>query len=149
MKYFWITLTCFAVLSGCKTTQQASQNDMDARPEAATSTTARQGGQKVGQEGSPAVRGGKIVGTPASKSKFKNLRLGMSRYVIEKQLGMPDDIQHNVTGKAFAPFYYGTDRVRYTAYYKGSGTLIYSGTSSDKLIEIHHNASESGDRTLR
>ena len=137
MKHALIALTCVAALSGAYLTQ-ASQNDKDTQPRATPGTTCQ------GE-----VRGGKIIGEPGPRSKFRNLRLGMSQYAVQKQIGVPDDMGHRATGKAFRPFYYGTDRVRVTHYYRGSGTLVYSGSGSDTLIEIHHDARESGDRSRR
>ena len=157
MKYFFpILISSLVALSGCVTTQEPQS---EAVPPAETKKTeAKDSKAKDSKKAEAAdnsqpteieVKGGKVVGSPASNSKFKNLRLGMSRYVIEKRIGQPDDMQHHVTGKAYNPFYFGTDRVRYTAYYKGSGVLVFSGQDGAKLVEIHHNAKESGDRSLR
>jgi hypothetical protein len=141
MKHFLIALTCLATLSGGYLAY-GSQNGKDALSRSATGTACR--GEVV-----DGVRGGKITGTPRPHSRFRNLRLGMSRYVVHRQIGDPDDISHRPTGKGFNPFYYGTDRYRSTEYYGGSGVLIFSGYRGDTLIEIHHDAGESGDRTLR
>jgi len=130
MKHFLIALTCLALLSGSHLAH--------ARKNAAADTA-----QEAG------VKGGKVVGTPGPRSKFKNLRLGMSKFAVEKQIGEPDDVGSHITGKAFRPFYFGTDHVRQNAYYKGSGILVYSGVSNDNLVEIHHNENESGDRSVR
>jgi hypothetical protein len=140
MKYFLTTLICIAALSGGHLAQ-ASQNSKNDQPRTAMATTCQ--GEPVN------VKGGKVVGEPGPKSKFKNLRLGMSRHVVHKQIGTPDDMGHKMTGKQFIPMYFGSDRMRSTEYYKGSGRLIFSGTDGSTLVEIHHDAGESGDRSLR
>jgi len=134
MKHYLIALTCLAALSSSHLAQ-ASQTDKDATSRAVTGTACQD------------VKGGKIIGHPGPRSKFKNLRLGMSQHVVQRQIGNPDDYDHHPTGKAFAPFYQGPDRWRSRHYYKGSGILVFR--SDNTLIEIHHDARESGDRSLR
>jgi hypothetical protein len=140
LKYFLIALTCLATLS-VSLLAYAPQDGKKAQPRASIGSTCQ------AEQG--AVRGGKVVGTPGPNSKFKDLRLGMSKYAIRNLIGPPDDIEHYTTGKQFIPFYYGPDRYRSSEYYAGNGILVFSGRSGDRLIEIHHNEGESGNRSLR
>jgi hypothetical protein len=56
-----------------------------------------------------------------------------------------------ITGKAFIPFYFGSDRTRSEFIYKGEGRLIFAGgsfgdLSGGNLIWVIHSAAESGYR---
>jgi hypothetical protein len=93
---------------------------------------------------------GEIFGTPAPKSKFAKVAIGMSRTVAEKLIGGPDDSDTHVTGRQFAPFYFGGDTLHYDAYYKGEGRLTYSnrsrGSSPDTLVVISVDRKATGKR---
>ena len=53
----------------------------------------------------------------------------MTQIEVERILGATPNIRAYVTGKAFIPFYYGTDRHRYEAVYAGQGSVAYTGGS--------------------
>lgn len=94
---------------------------------------------------------GEITGTPARNSKFTRLQIGMSARQVTDLAGQPTDQGAYVTGKAFIPFYFGSDRHRFEMTYKGQGRLIFAGGgmgdfSSGNLIWIIHNPNESGYR---
>jgi hypothetical protein len=94
---------------------------------------------------------GEITGNPARNSKFAKLQIGMSARQVTDLAGQPTDQGAYVTGKAFIPFYFGSDRHRFEMTYKGQGRLIFAGGgmgdfSSGNLIWIIHNANESGYR---
>lgn len=97
---------------------------------------------------------GEITGKPAPGSKFSQLKIGMSVQQVINLIGQPSDQGSYVTGKAFIPFYFGSDRSRYEAVYKGQGRLIFAtsagwgwGSSGDaNLIWIIHSANETGTR---
>lgn len=93
---------------------------------------------------------GEITGKPAPGSKFSQLQIGMSRAQAYSIVGQPTDQGAYVTGKAFIPFYYGSDRYRYEAAYKGMGRLIFAGSggfdSNTHLVWIIHNKTDSGFR---
>jgi len=55
---------------------------------------------------------GEITGKPFPGSKFTKLKIGMSRAEVVDLIGPPTDEGAYVTGKAFIPFYYGSDRSR-------------------------------------
>src|SRR6266853_4213516 len=94
---------------------------------------------------------GEIIGTPAKNSKFTQLELGMGRRQVMDLIGPPTDQGAYVTGKAFIPFYFGSDRYRHELAYKGQGRLVFAGGSRGnlgvgRLIRITHNENESGYR---
>jgi hypothetical protein len=65
--------------------------------------------------------------------------------------GQPTDQGAYITGKAFIPFYYGSDRYRFELLYKGQGRLIFAGGSvgdytNGHLIWIIYSPSEGGYR---
>jgi hypothetical protein len=93
---------------------------------------------------------GEITGKPAPGSKFTRIQIGMSFKQVTDIVGTPTDQGAYVTGKAFIPFFYGSDRYRYEAVYKGYGRLIFAGSagfdSNSHLIWIIHSAAEQGYR---
>ncbi len=93
---------------------------------------------------------GEITGKPAS-AKFGQLKIGMSHSQVTALLGQPSDQGSYITGKAFIPFYFGSDKYRYEAVYKGQGRLIFASSATYSFGEMHliwiiHSASESGTR---
>jgi hypothetical protein len=94
---------------------------------------------------------GEITGKPAANSKFTKLQIGMSMRQAVDLAGEPTDRGAYVTGKAWIPFYFGSDRHRYEMVFKGQGRLIFAGGSlgdftGGNLIWIIHNATEGGYR---
>jgi hypothetical protein len=93
---------------------------------------------------------GEITGKPAPGSKFTKIQIGMSLKQVTDIVGTPTDQGAYVTGKAFIPFFFGSDRYRYEAVYKGQGRLIFAGSSgfdsNAHLIWIIHSAAEQGYR---
>jgi hypothetical protein len=94
---------------------------------------------------------GEITGIPAPNSKFTQLQIGMGMKQVTDIVGPPTDQGAYITGKAFIPFYYGSDRHRFELVYKGQGRLIFAGGSfgnfgGGNLIWIIHSASEPGYR---
>ncbi|WPH14953.1 hypothetical protein [Variovorax paradoxus] len=94
---------------------------------------------------------GEITGNPARNSRFTRLQIGMSAKQVTDLAGPPTDQGAYVTGKAFIPFYFGSDRHRYEMTYKGQGRLVFAGGgmgdySSGNLIWIIHNPNETGYR---
>lgn len=96
---------------------------------------------------------GEITGKPAKNSKFTQLKIGMSMRQVTNQIGTPSDEGAYMTGKAWIPFYFGSDRHRYETVYKGHGRLIFAGGAGlgagslgGNLIWIIHNPNESDTR---
>lgn len=72
---------------------------------------------------------GEVYGNIPANSKWAQLKIGMHQSEVERILGVTPNIRAYVTGKAFIPFYYGTDRHRYEAVYAGQGSVAYTGGS--------------------
>jgi hypothetical protein len=94
---------------------------------------------------------GEITGIPAPNSKFTQLQIGMGMRQVTDIAGQPTDQGAYITGKAFIPFYFGSDRHRFELIYKGEGRLIFAGGSmgnfsGGNLIWIIHCATEPGYR---
>lgn len=93
---------------------------------------------------------GEITGKPAPGTKFTQLKIGMSAKQAMDIVGQPTDQGAYVTGKAWIPFYFGSDRYRYEMAYKGQGRLIFAGSSgfdsNAHLIWIIHAANDTGYR---
>jgi hypothetical protein len=95
---------------------------------------------------------GEITGKPAPGSKFGQLKIGMSSAQVLSLLGQPSDQGAHPTGKAFIPFYFGSDKYRYEAVYKGQGRLLFASgagfgwDANTHLIWIIHSAAETGQR---
>ena len=94
---------------------------------------------------------GEITGKPAPNGKFAQLEIGMPMKQVTDIAGQPTDQGAYVTGKAWIPFYFGSDRYRHELVYKNQGRLIFAGGSlgnvtGGNLIWIIHNATEPGYR---
>jgi hypothetical protein len=95
---------------------------------------------------------GEITGKPAPGSKFTQLKIGMSAAQVLSLLGQPSDQGAHPTGKAWIPFYFGSDRYRYEVVYKGQGRLLFASgagfgwDANTHLIWIIHSAAEQGFR---
>jgi hypothetical protein len=94
---------------------------------------------------------GEVTGKPGKGSQFTKLQIGMSMKEVTDVIGHPTDSGAYMTGKAWIPFYFGSDRHRYEMVYKNQGRLIFAGGSlgnfsGGNLIWIIHNGSEPGYR---
>jgi hypothetical protein len=93
---------------------------------------------------------GEITGKPAPGSKFSQLKIGMTAKQAMDIVGQPTDQGAYLTGKAWIPFYFGSDRYRYEMAYKGQGRLIFAGSAgfdfNSHLIWIIHAANDTGYR---
>jgi hypothetical protein len=143
------TLTAALVLvlvSGCASNPSSSEKKDAPAPAQASS----------GASGGTVVKGingweGEIFGKPAANSKFKSLQIGMSMKQATDLAGQPSDQGAYMTGKAWIPFYFGSDRHRYEMVYKDQGRLVFAGGSlgdytGGNLIMIIHNDKEGAYR---
>lgn len=78
--------------------------------------------QATAQSAESRIEGNFPVGSPFSK-----IRLGMSQGQIHEILGQPTDTKSYQTGKAWIPFYFGSDVMRTDEFYQGVGTITYTG----------------------
>jgi hypothetical protein len=94
---------------------------------------------------------GEITGIPVQGSPFPKVQIGMGMRQVMDICGPPSDQGAYVTGKAWIPFYFGSDRNRYELFYKGWGRLIFAGGSvgnysGGNLIWVINSSHESGYR---
>lgn len=157
------TALSLALVGGCVTTSGGSSASSSAAPaapkgpgpgmnangEVVNSKLVESGyGQKIKGRGDWE---GEITGKAAPNSKFGKLEIGMSMRQAVDIAGQPTDQGAYVTGKAWIPFYFGSDRHRYEMVFKGQGRLIFAGGSlgdftGGNLIWIIHSANEEGYR---
>lgn len=152
--YWGMAVMAAVALTACQTTQKAG--GASGSPAPAQSTAPAPAAKAETPEDRQAVKGingweGEIIGKPAPGSKFTKLKIGMGMKQVTDLAGPPTDQGAYVTGKAWIPFYYGSDRYRHELVYKGQGRLIFSGGgmgdySSGHLTSIIHNAKEEGYR---
>jgi hypothetical protein len=60
----------------------------------------------------------------------------MSDAEVRKILGEPDDEGGHVTGKAFIPYYYGSDVARIEWVYKGSGIIQFTANRWSHRLKV-------------
>ena len=94
---------------------------------------------------------GEVTGIAVPNGKFAQLQIGMGIKQVMDIAGPPTDQGAYITGKAFIPFYFGSDRSRFELLYKGQGRLIFAGgsvgnLSGGNLIWIINSATEPGYR---
>jgi hypothetical protein len=104
--------------------------------------TRTQGGPPTRTQGGPPATGD--TGT----ASFDRISHGMSMEEVFARIGQPTATTSRVTGKAWAPFYYGGDTARMFALYKGKGRIVFSNASRFapvwRVIDIVHDPTESG-----
>ena len=136
------------------TTAQGTGPGMDARGNVIDSSKVEGGyGRKVKGLGD---WDGEITGNAAPNSRFSKLQIGMPVRQVVDLIGPPTDQGGYVTGRAFNPFYWGSDRTRFEMAYKGQGRLVFAsdggfgryggGGGGGFLIWIIHNANDTGNR---
>jgi hypothetical protein len=154
LAYLGTAVLTALILTACQTTQKTGSASGSAAP--AQSTAPAPAAKAEAPSDRQTVKGindweGEIIGKPAPGSKFTRLKIGMGMKQVTDLVGPPTDQGAYVTGKAWIPFYYGSDRYRHELVYKGQGRLIFSGGgmgdySSGHLTSIIHNAKEEGYR---
>jgi hypothetical protein len=81
-------------------------------------------------------------------ASFDRITNGMSMQEVYDLIGQPTASTSRITGKAWAPFYYGGDTTRMFALYKGKGRIVFSNSSRYssvwRVIEIVRDPAESG-----
>ena len=125
-------------LVACKTT---GSNTAATEPKKEVKTE-----KKAAKKEQSKPQGTKVIdGSNAPKgSKFSRIKLNMSAQQVYDIIGRPTDRKAYVTGKAWIPFYYGSDTSRQEYIYKGEGRLTIGGNG--RLIAIHVDPSEDGYR---
>lgn len=156
-------LSAFAVaMAGCAQTGRSDAPAAQASAPAAKPTTGMNASgevvdsKQVAAGSGTRVKGrgnweGEITGKPGKNSQFTKLQIGMSMNEVSSLIGQPTDRGAYATGKAWIPFYFGSDRHRLEYVYKNQGRLIFAGGSmgdwsGGNLIWIIHNPNEPGYR---
>lgn len=70
---------------------------------------------------------GEVYGNIPPNSKWARLQIGMHQSEVERIIGVSNNVRAYVTGKAFIPFYFGSDSHRYEVVYPGQGSVAYTG----------------------
>ena len=150
-----------ALLGGCETVKSVTGSSPSPAPAPAATPAPAPAPAPAAKAPAPAgdtvhVKGlndweGDITGKPAAGSKFTRLTIGMGMRQVTDIVGPPTDQGAYITGKAWIPFYFGSDRYRHELVFKGQGRLIFAGGSAGdwsngNLIWIIHNAGEPGYR---
>ena len=155
---FWLALTAaIFLITACQTAQKTESTESPApQPQAASPKETPKETPKDAQQNTQTVKGingweGEIIGKPAKGSKFTKLKIGMTMKQVTNLIGQPSDQGAYITGKAWIPFYHGSDVYRHELVYKKQGRLIFASDpsgdyNSGNLITIIHNAKESGYR---
>ena len=155
---------CFLLTSGCagfpQKTQVKAENDGQQKMEgsspcqakAVTDSTTVEAGEGCTAKGIDDWEG-EISGVPVPGSAFTKLQIGMGINQVIALVGTPTDQGSYMTGKAWIPFYFGSDKYRIEYVYKNQGRLIFASGpgffvnfSNGNLIWIIHNSSEPGHR---
>ena len=121
----WLTVCAFTFLASACATQTSSTSAAPAAPAVA-----------------------KGVPAPAS-SPLAKVQLGMNKRQVREVLGSPTDENSYSTGKAWIPFYFGTDARRTSYYYKGLGRVVFAdgnvfGGGAPEVVRVDYDPSETG-----
>ncbi len=85
-----------------------------------------------------------------SNSPFSKIKKDMGVNQVFDIIGHPTDQEAYVTGKAFIPFYMGSDTSQIVYYYKGMGQIYFTGGGAmgggGRVIEVVYDPSEDGYR---
>jgi hypothetical protein len=100
-------------------------------------------GPKAALADEPEARPTAIIPSTSPLAKIKE---GMDSDEVTKLLGEPNSTGRHVTGKAFIPFYFGTDAVKTEWRYKHIGRVIFSkgAFTASHVSAIEYDPEESG-----
>ncbi|MCK9608896.1 MAG: hypothetical protein M0R33_20845 [Methylomonas sp.] len=89
-----------------------------------------------------------IEGDFPADSPFAKIQIGMTQGQVHEILGQPTDTKSYQTGKAWIPFYFGPDTMRTDEFYKGVGSVTYTGAGIGgvhwKVFRAVYNPAEDG-----
>ncbi len=79
----------------------------------------------------------KVAPIPAN-SKLAKIKPGMSDLDVRNKLGAPDYQRAHQTGKAWIPYYYGSDTHRMEWMYKGLGKVVFNQNRWSGALKVRH-----------
>jgi len=89
-----------------------------------------------------------IVGNIPAAHPLAKVKISMSQNHVHEILGQPTDSKNYQTGKAFIPFYFGSDMMRLEELYKGIGRITFTGVGiggvNFKVFRIIYDPAETG-----
>jgi hypothetical protein len=104
----------------------------------------RSGGEPAGASSTTQAAAPRVV-APPTDSPLSQVKVGMNDLQVRKLLGEPDNANAYMTGKAWIPFYFGTDTTRTDWMYKGMGRVVFSRNQYSgalKAIRVIYNPGE-------
>jgi outer membrane protein assembly factor BamE (lipoprotein component of BamABCDE complex) len=128
------------LIAGCASTKTESESEAKTTPAPAATTTKAKPAEARSEDS-------KIVGNIPRGSPFSKLALDMSQKQVYDLIGRPTDTKYYQTGKAWIPFYYGSDTSRFEALYKGQGRITFTTSrysSESKVFRIEYDPTETG-----
>jgi outer membrane protein assembly factor BamE (lipoprotein component of BamABCDE complex) len=84
---------------------------------------------------------------PPAGSKLAKVQMGMNEGEVRKIMGDPDSSPTYTTGKAWIPFYYGSDATRTDWKYKGVGRVVFGHnrwSGAQRVIRVDYDPQEDG-----
>ncbi len=120
-----------------------------------SSTALAQDAEKKAEATEPAAP--VIVGNPPADHPFGKLKIGMTYEEVIAIVGKPSNETSWCTGKQHIPFYFGNDKARAEAFFKGMGKLdfnanatmlpfrICKGGSPTDLVYVEYDPDASGE----
>jgi len=115
---------------------------------AGCASTSKTSTDKAGASQASAPPDSRIEGNFPANSAFAKLKLGMTQGQVHEILGQPTDTNSYQTGKAWIPFYFGPDVMRTEEFYKGVGSVTYTGAGIGgvhwKVYRAIYNSAEDG-----
>lgn len=84
---------------------------------------------------------------PPPDSPLAKASLGMPAEEVRRLVGEPTSTQTYMTGKAFMPWYFGSDTHRTDYKYKGMGRVVFGHnrwSGSTKVIRVDYDPTEDG-----
>ncbi|MDQ6993617.1 MAG: hypothetical protein Q9M31_09080 [Mariprofundus sp.] len=124
-----------ALLSGCSSFPMGGGSTGDEKAQHKSDSSSKKAAKKS------AAKSTKSAHIPRG-SKFSKIAVGMSQKQVMDLIGLWSDSGAHATGKAWIPFYYGSDRVRSVLYYKHQGRIVLN--SRQKVVEIQYDPTEDG-----
>lgn len=136
MNVLAVALTSTVLAAGCAQMNalMGKKSDSDATTATASSNTsnstqAAPATQQTSDKATHSESAKGIYGNPPAGSPFSKLKVDMSSKEVLDLIGPPTDQKSYMTGKAWIPFYYGSDRYRMEYRYKHQGVITFAGGS--------------------